>query len=154
MAFSLDSLVYTKQRTPSLEELEELWTTWDLVSLKMLPREEILSKPIHLRNCCIFYLGHIPNFLDVQLTRANGEKLTEPSYFKDIFERGIDPDVENPEKCHAHSKIPDSWPSVNEILGYRDAVRHRVRSLYKSQAYDKNPKIGKAIWLGLEHEGE
>jgi hypothetical protein len=47
---------------PSLEEFQSLWTAWDLATKAMIPQEELLSKPIKLRNSLIFYLGHIPTF--------------------------------------------------------------------------------------------
>ena len=80
----------------------------------MIPNNELLNKPIKLRNACIFYLGHIPTFLDMQLSKATGDQLVKPHYPK-IFERGIDPDVDNPDHCHAHSEIPDEWPPLAEI---------------------------------------
>jgi L-histidine Nalpha-methyltransferase / hercynylcysteine S-oxide synthase len=152
MNCSLSPSSYAKQPVPSLDEFKELWQTWDLISLKMLPKDELLNKPIYLRNCCLFYLGHIPNFLDIHLTRTTGEGLTEPSKYREIFERGIDPDVDNPEKCHAHSQIPDSWPSFDEILKYQQAVRDRVAKLYTNGGVE-NSEVGKALWIGFEHEG-
>ena len=38
------------------------------------------------RHICLFYLGHIPAFLDIFLSRYFKEPHTEPEYFKDIFE--------------------------------------------------------------------
>ena len=118
----------------------------------MILEEELLSKPINLRNCCLFYLGHIPAFLDIHLTRVTDGQPTSPSFYKDIFERGIDPDVENPELCHAHSEAPSEWPPLEEILGYQERVRERTRSLYASMAPQVDRKIARACWIGLEHE--
>eukprot|EP00899_Mesostigma_viride_P002214 jgi/Mesvir1/11994/Mv00300-RA.1 len=44
--------------------------------------------------------------------------------FDELFERGIDPDVDTG-TCHAHSAAIDfdKWPSVKEVAGYRDAAR-------------------------------
>lgn len=86
----------------------------------MIPDSELFDKPIKLRNACIFYLGHIPAFFDIKMTEASNGKPTEPKYFHKIFERGIDPDVDNPEKVHAHSEVPDIWPDLKEILEYQD----------------------------------
>jgi hypothetical protein len=47
---------------PSLSEWRELWASWDAVTRQMIPKEALNSKPIKLRNECIFYLGHIPTF--------------------------------------------------------------------------------------------
>ena len=54
---------YAADPIPSLEEYHSLWTAWDIVTRGMVPREELLSKPIKLRNALIFYLGHTPAFL-------------------------------------------------------------------------------------------
>ena len=144
---------YAPNPVPSLHEFEQLWTAWDLVTRRMIAQEELLSKPIKLRNCCLFYLGHIPNFLDVHLTRASDGVPTEPSYYNNIFERGIDPDVDNPELCHAHSEAPDSWPPVQEIITFQKRVRERARNLYKTQAAETDHKLGRALWISFEHEG-
>lgn len=145
---------YAAQPVPSLHEFEQLWAAWDIVTRHMIPEEELLSKPIKLRNCCLFYLGHIPTFLDIHLTRATGDAATEPSSHRHIFERGIDPDVDNPENCHAHSEIPDEWPPVDEILGYQQRVRNRTRSLLDNRGPETNRKLARAMWIGFEHEGE
>lgn len=144
--------LYAAQPVPSIGEWQELWKAWDAVTLKMVPRDELLSKPIKLRNAVIFYLGHIPTFLDIHLTRATDGSPTEPASFQRIFERGIDPDVENPEQCHDHSEIPDTWPPLEEVLEFQDAVRARTKELYSSKAANDNPRVARALWLAFEHE--
>jgi hypothetical protein len=152
MSFSLIPSVYARSVLPTLDDWEALWASWDIVTREMLPQEELLEKPIKLRNACIFYLGHIPTFLDLQLTKTTKEALSEPAGFASIFERGIDPDVDNPEQCHAHSEIPDEWPPVDQILAYQNQVRSRLRRLYAS-GQDKIPRnVGRAVWVGFEHE--
>ena len=154
-SFSCPSLAseYAVRPVPSFQEFEQLWAIWDLVTRYMIPEQELHSKPINLRNCCIFYLGHIPAFLDIHLTRATQGVPTIPALYHQMFERGIDPDVENPENCHAHSEIPDEWPPTREILAYQDRVRQRTKSLYDSGVADTHRRIGRALWLGFEHEG-
>ncbi|KAK5165201.1 uncharacterized protein LTR77_009299 [Saxophila tyrrhenica] len=143
---------YAAHPVPSLAEWHELWNTWDNVTRKMIPDEKLYDKPIKLRNACIFYLGHIPTFFDMKLTEATKTPPTEPKYFYKIFERGIDPDVENPEKVHAHSEVPDEWPPLDEILRFQQGVRDRVTKFYKSgQAYD-DLWTGRTLWLAFEHE--
>ena len=143
---------YAASPSPSLSEWESLWAIWDTVTLGMISKEDLLSKPIKLRNACIFYLGHIPTFLDIHLTRATGKDATEPKEYQKIFERGIDPDVDNPEQCHDHSEIPESWPLVNEILSFQRKVRQRVRGLYESKEKNRGREVDRALWLGHEHE--
>lgn len=143
---------YAAHPVPSLDEWHELWKYWELVTRHMIPDEELFDKPIRLRNACIFYLGHIPTFFDMKLTEATNGKPTEPKYFYKIFERGIDPDVNNPNKVHAHSEVPDTWPDLDEILLFQKRVHERVENLYKTgQAYNDN-WTGRALWLGFEHE--
>ncbi|PYH43948.1 DUF323 domain protein [Aspergillus saccharolyticus JOP 1030-1] len=143
---------YAASAVPSYEEFQKLWTAWDIVTRSMVPREELLSKPITLRNALIFYLGHIPTFLDIHLTRALGDEPTAPKSYQAIFERGIDPDVDNPEKCHSHSEIPDEWPAVDEILDYQERVRGRVRAIYQTKDLSRARTLGEALWIGFEHE--
>jgi formylglycine-generating enzyme required for sulfatase activity len=118
----------------------------------MIPKDDLLSKPINLRNECIFYLGHIPTFFDIHLARSMDEKPSEPAWFWKIFERGIDPDVEDPTKCHDHSEIPEAWPPLGEILKHQNTVRKRAEALYASGDAENNPRVARAMWLGFEHE--
>lgn len=150
MSFGTDPANYAASIHPSLEDWKGLWAVWDLVTRGMIPGEELREKPIKLRNACIFYLGHIPTFMDIQLTKSTNEPPCEPSYYPQIFERGIDPDVDNPEQCHAHSEIPDEWPPVEEILAYQDQVRAKVRKLSMMQKVPR--QIARTLWLGFEHE--
>ncbi|KAK4677990.1 Ergothioneine biosynthesis protein 1 [Podospora pseudoanserina] len=152
LSFSLIPSVYARSALPTISDWEAVWAAWDVVTREMLPHEELLEKPIKLRNACIFYLGHIPTFLDIQLSKTTKEPLTEPETYSLIFERGIDPDVDNPELCHAHSEIPDEWPSVEDVLAYQNRVRARVQSMYASGAESIPRHVGRAVWVGFEHE--
>ncbi|OTB00076.1 hypothetical protein M426DRAFT_244532 [Hypoxylon sp. CI-4A] len=152
MSFSPNPSEYARSHIPSLSDFEGLWDTWDTVTRRMLPNEELLDKPIKLRNACIFYLGHIPTFLDIQLTKTTKNPPTEPAFYASIFERGIDPDVDNPELCHQHSEIPAEWPSVEDIIEYQDRVRSRLKSIYSVGLENIPRNIGRAIWVGFEHE--
>ncbi|CAK7219752.1 Ergothioneine biosynthesis protein 1 [Sporothrix curviconia] len=161
MSFSLLPSIYAKSVLPSVTDWEAIWDAWDTVTRRMLPNEELLDKPIKLRNACIFYLGHIPTFLDIQLNKTTAQPATEPAYYSSIFERGIDPDVDNPELCHDHSEIPDEWPALDDILVYQQRVRERIRAFYAANGVDKSMNkshapvsrpVAQAIWVGFEHE--
>ncbi|KAL2681016.1 Ergothioneine biosynthesis protein 1 [[Neocosmospora] mangrovei] len=152
MPFSLIPSLYATEPLPAVQDWEALWKAWDVVTQGMLPHEELNEKPIKLRNACIFYLGHIPTFLDIQLTKTTGQAPTDPAYYYSIFERGIDPDVDNPELCHTHSEIPDEWPPFEEIIEYQGRVRSRVETLYRDGASKIPRHIARAIWVGFEHE--
>ncbi|KAK8051383.1 hypothetical protein PG993_002768, partial [Apiospora rasikravindrae] len=152
MEFGRKPSQYAQATLPSLDDWKNLWFSWDTVTQRMLPNEELLDKPIKLRNACIFYLGHIPAFLDIQLGKVAKLAPTEPAFYHSIFERGIDPDVDNPDHCHAHSEIPDEWPAVEAILSYQERVRAKLIKLYEN-GQDSIPRdVGRAIWVGFEHE--
>jgi hypothetical protein len=70
---------------PSREEWRNLWAAWDFVTTRMIPRSMLFEKPIDLRHICLFYLGHIPTFLDIQLSKLLLEPLTEPEVFRVSF---------------------------------------------------------------------
>ena len=53
---------YAARPVPSIEDWYGLWAAWDTVTRGMIPQEDLLDKPIKLRNSLIFYLGHIPTF--------------------------------------------------------------------------------------------
>ncbi|KAL5594168.1 hypothetical protein BROUX41_001213 [Berkeleyomyces rouxiae] len=150
--FSPLSSIYSATPTPTISDWQALWKLWDNITTKMLTSEQMVEKPIELRNACIFYLGHIPTFLDLQLTKVTATPPTSPASYKNIFERGIDPDVDNPEVCHAHSKMPDEWPLTSEILAYQGRVRARLESFYENGHCKMPRNIARAIWVGFEHE--
>ncbi|KOS20554.1 Meiotically up-regulated protein [Escovopsis weberi] len=145
--------LYAAKPFPILYDWRSLWATWDHVTQVMLPAEALLDKPISLRNPFIFYLGHIPCFLDTQLFRVSGQGHPQIQRFREIFERGIDPDVDNPELCHSHSEIPDQWPPPEEIIEYQGWQRRRVLSLYTStRCFDNDEWMRRALWTAFEHE--
>ncbi|KAI5459770.1 C-type lectin protein [Mariannaea sp. PMI_226] len=150
--FTLTPSLYAAEPLPSIRDWKDLWKAWDTVTLDMLPNEELKEKPIKLRNACIFYLGHIPTFLDIQLTKTTKDPATKPSTYWTIFERGIDPDVDNPELCHTHSEIPDEWPPVEEITEYQNRVRTRLQGLYTQGSKNIPRDVARGIWVGFEHE--
>jgi hypothetical protein len=99
-------------------------------------------------------------------------KPTHPEFFKDIFERGIDPDVDDPTKIHVrpsfaagshwqaqdHSEVPleeADWPVLSEILAFRDRVRTRVRDVYQALndgSLPLNRRAGRTLFMAYEHE--
>ncbi|CAE6446239.1 unnamed protein product [Rhizoctonia solani] len=141
-----------------LVNFEYSYKSWDAITIGMIPQEMLHQKPIDLRHKCLFYLGHIPAFLDIHLTNLLGEKHTEPEYFKHIFERGIDPHVDDPTQIHPHSEVPEKdedWPSLKEILSFRDRVRARLMKLYDDFESGKRVltrTIGRVLWMTFEHE--
>lgn len=144
---------------PTVDEWRDLWAAWDLVTLGMIPQEMLHQKPIDLRHKCLFYIGHIPTFLDMLMSKALKEPNTEPKNFTLIFERGIDPHVDDPEHCHGHSEVPEKdeeWPSLGSILAFRDRVRTRLLKLYgdlRNGSRKLNRHIARMLAMTHEHEG-
>ncbi|KAJ6582790.1 DUF323 domain-containing protein [Mycena sp. CBHHK59/15] len=143
---------------PSPQDWENLWATWDGITRRMIPPTMLLQKPIDLRHICLFYLGHIPTFLDIHLSRLLAEPNTEPDAFKYIFERGIDPDVDDPTVCHPHSEVPqndEDWPTLTSILQFQARVRARLLKLYEDLDAGTrvlNRKMGRVLFMTFEHE--
>ncbi|KAF8221072.1 hypothetical protein L208DRAFT_1415679 [Tricholoma matsutake] len=151
--------IITKGNVPTPEEWRTLWAAWDLVTMKMIPKEMLHKKPIDLRHKCLFYIGHIPTFLDMLLHKAIGGGPSEPKHFWSIFERGIDPHVDDPDYCHNHSDVPEAdedWPALESIITFRDRVRARLMQLYDDLQTGKRPftrNIARTLVMTLEHEG-
>ncbi|KAG6830822.1 hypothetical protein H0H87_006995 [Tephrocybe sp. NHM501043] len=144
---------------PTLDEWKTVWATWDLITLQMIPRRMLHQKPIDLRHKCLFYIGHIPTFLDMLLSKAIGGEASEPKCFWNIFERGIDPHVDDPDHCHNHSEVPEKdedWPVLETIISFRDNVRGRLIELYNDLQTGKRRltrNIARTLVMTLEHEG-
>lgn len=158
---------------PTIHEWQQLWRAWDLITTTVLNHDTMLfERPIALRHPFIFYLGHIPGFLDVQLSRHHVDAeisdaaLTEPREFSDIFERGIDPDMDDPTQCHPHSEVPEEdagWPAVKDILAYQQKVRNRLERLlfhWDAEGYrsgdaswiQTRKRAARVVWMCFEHE--
>lgn len=143
---------------PTVQEFREMWKAWDLVTLGMIPTHLLHVKPIDLRHKCLFYLGHIPTFYNILLSKLLRQPYVEPRKFTAIFERGIDPHVDDPDHCHNHSDVPErdeDWPALSEIVRYRDRVRERVLDLYRELESGKRPltrRLARTLTMVLEHD--
>ncbi|KAJ3565282.1 hypothetical protein NP233_g7732 [Leucocoprinus birnbaumii] len=140
---------------PARQDWNVVWTLWDFITLRMIPRSMLLEKPIDLRHICLFYLGHIPAFLDIYMSRLLQEPFTQPEEYK----RGIDPDVDDPTQCNPHSEVPtdiNDWPALSDIVDYQHRVRARVMSLYDDIDSGRRPitrRMGRVLFMTYEHEG-
>ena len=104
------------------ERLASVWARTDRI-FEILAPEAILAQPIALRHPFIFYVGHLPAFAWTHIcSGVLGRPSLNPAY-DELFSRGIDPDVDDPSRCHEHPEIPDRWPALADVLGYRDRVR-------------------------------
>ncbi|KAG1882685.1 histidine-specific methyltransferase [Suillus subluteus] len=131
---------------PSIKHWSNMWTVWDFVTRRMIPPAMLFQKPIDLRHICLFYLGHIPTFLDIHLSRLLDEPHTEPQEFK----RGIDPNVDDPTQCHVRLITP-----IHSILAFQIRVRERLRKVYSDIAEGKislTRKVARVLFMTFEHE--
>ncbi|GAA6042900.1 hypothetical protein JCM8097_002759 [Rhodosporidiobolus ruineniae] len=140
---------------PTLEEWEEMWRAWDGLMLDIFPPSLRFTKPIPLRHVPLFYVGHIPAFRDIHLSRVLNEPFTEPANFTQIFERGIDPDLDDGECKHWHSEVPQTeadWPAMDEIVEYERKVRERVRDMYRRFDGKWSRRMARVLMMVFEHE--
>lgn len=95
--------------------------------------------------------------LNHTIQRYLKEPFTEPKHYPEMFERGIDPNMDDPSKVHAHSVVPEKmedWPAVEEIVAYRDRVRARLHKLYRERLTGDNIDRRLARVVGMVHEHE
>ncbi|KAJ7755089.1 hypothetical protein B0H14DRAFT_2978755 [Mycena olivaceomarginata] len=125
---------------PSPHDWENLWAAWDCITRRMIPHSMLMQKPIDLRHICLFYLGHIPTFLDIHLSRLLQEPHTEPDAFK------------------PHSEVPqkdEDWPSLVSILQFQARVRARLLKVYQeidAGSRTMTRKVGRVLFMTFEHE--
>lgn len=125
----------------------------------MLPAALLHTQPIDLRHKPLFYIGHLPTFNALLLTRLLRAPMVPPAHFAALFERGIDPHVDDPAHCHAHSAVPardEDWPALGEVLAFRDRVRALVRgTLGEVQDGSRvlTRRLARTLMMMFEHEG-
>ena len=116
----------------------------------------MLSQPITLRHPFIFYGGHLPAFGWNHICRGVLQRLSFNPRFDEIFDRGIDPDADDPSNCHAHPEVPAFWPAWDEVIAYRDRVRTAIlESLDKVAGYASTNLMAKhdrVLSMTVEHE--
>lgn len=137
------------------ERLTNAWARTDAI-FELLGPGGFLAQPIALRHPFIFYVGHLPAFA---WNHIGGGVLALPSFnaqFDDLFSRGIDPDVDDPTRCHTHPDVPASWPALAEVLAYRDRVRtailESVDAVPARAGTHLMAREGRVFTMVIEHE--
>ena len=132
-----------------------LWERTDRLFALVGP-DGILQRPIALRHPFIFYVGHLPGFAWNHVCRRLLGRLSFNPPFDEIFDRGIDPDVDDPTRCHAHPEVPDAWPALDAVLAYRDRIRAEILAsldeVAEASARDAMAENNRVLLLVLEHE--
>ncbi len=144
---------------PGVRELEArldaAWSRTDRLFELLKPRA-IRSQPISLRHPFVFYLGHLPAFAWNQICRGILNWTSVNPFFDEVFSRGIDPDADDPNQCHAHPEAPSSWPEPEQVARYRDRVREAVlESLPAVKARASTNLLaqrGRVFAMVIEHE--
>jgi ergothioneine biosynthesis protein EgtB len=138
-----------------VDRLTDAWARTDRI-FAILEPGAWLARPITLRHPFIFYLGHLPAFA---WNHVGGGLLERPSLnaaYDELFSRGIDPDVDDPTRCHDHPEAPEQWPAPEEVLAYRDRVREALRSSVEAVAARADTHLmareGRVFSMVIEHE--
>ena len=135
-----------------------LTATWERTDriFEILAKDAWLAQPIALRHPFIFYLGHLPAFAWNHVCAGVLDRSPFNPAFDELFSRGIDPDVDDPAHCHDHPEIPDRWPSLDEVLAYRDRVRAAVLDAIGPVADRSGTHVmgrnGRVFSMVIEHE--
>ncbi|ORZ35066.1 hypothetical protein BCR44DRAFT_124925 [Catenaria anguillulae PL171] len=159
--FVFDAATASGQGVPSVDEWEQVWRAFDMMSLKLVKSEAWELRPIEVRLPVCFYVGHLPCFADIHIARVFDLPLLASTRYANIFERGMDPDLDDPTQCHTHSEVPDTWPAMADICAYRDKVRARIRAVTAqlgsrsdgaATAKDDNGEARKVLCMVFEHD--
>jgi len=127
--------------------LADAWERTDRIFATLTP-DALLIRPISLRHPFIFYVGHLPAFAWNHVGVSVHGRAPFNAEFDEVFSRGIDPDVDDPEHCHDHPAVPEAWPEIEAVLAYRDTVRAAVLD-----ASDGTPEHEAwVLSMVLEHE--
>ncbi|TIA99977.1 hypothetical protein E3P84_01859 [Wallemia ichthyophaga] len=143
------------QGVPLVSDWIEMWKCWDCI-MGMVPDEMLHRKPIDLRHIVLFYFGHIPAFLDIYISNHFDTPLTN-ARFKDIFERGIDPSMDDPNVCHDHSLVPEKeedWPTLAQVLEFDVRTRQRLLNIYADLDLGKvhlDRRLSRVLHMTYEH---
>jgi ergothioneine biosynthesis protein EgtB len=124
-----------------LKSLEAAWERSDRI-FDLLEPEATLARPIPLRQPFLFYVGHLPAFAWNHLWRRMAGRPAFASEFDTLFERGIDP----PDDGEGPTDEVDAWPSLAEVLAYRDRVRVALPDILDDDA------VRQVVPMVLEHE--
>lgn len=151
------------QRTPLLsgadvaakreEILSYFYTTFDRYEqlFELLASEQAyLIKPISLRHPLIFYLGHTATFFINKLILAGLLQQRVNATFESIFAVGVD-EMSWDDLDEVHY----AWPSVAEVMAYRNQVREVVVQLIATLPLTLPVDWNHPWWaiiMGIEHE--
>jgi len=131
------------------------WRRTDML-FGLVARDAMQSRPIALRHPFIFYVGHLPAFAWNHICRGVLQRPSFDPRFDDMFDRGIDPDVDDPSRCHAHPEVPERWPALDDVIAYRDRVRGAIvdslDEIATHAATNLMARHNRVLSMAIEHE--
>lgn len=119
-----------------------LWKTWEDTDALFCHIANWDAQPIDLRHNLSFYYGHCTAFAKLRL-------LPETLYtlLDEMYSRGIDPNVENPEVCHDHPPYdPSKLLSKSDLLNFVNSSRHSIEKAVRHEVHMHQ------LRMVLEHE--
>jgi len=127
-----------------VEALRRCWADMDAL-FGRLP--DWSAHPIDVRHPFCFYYGHLASFDKLKMLPN-----VPPSALDVTFSRGIDPDVEDPSKCHDHPAVPPTWPSKQQLLAYVADVRQQVLESGVLERCGSERAAMRSCVLSIEHQ--
>lgn len=125
------------------------WELYELLFSSISYTSTYYLSPDPLRNPLIFYYGHTAAFYVNKLIAAGVIDQGINAYYETIFARGVDPEL--PQDLNAM----DVWPTVNEVIEYRETVFDLVMQKIKTIHIPEKIESTDAIWallMSFEHD--
>lgn len=104
--------------------------------------EALYDRPIPERHRIVFYIGHLEAFDKNLLSDSAGGR----SEFDNLFAFGIDPVGGN-----LPTDLPQDWPALSIVYGYRDQTRQHVDRLIEEMAARQDADFDVKINVAIEH---
>ena len=157
--YTLNMFVPSKSTTEVsniLANLKQSWAFEDFLFHDILSPEALYQRPIVIRHPFIFYFGHITAFAKNQIFRHTMKRKSDTEDFDLFFERGIDPLVDDPSKCHKHSADinQSEWPPLKDLAEYKDNTRKMIEQNIKEvllQEGELMSQKGRVFTMVSEH---
>jgi len=145
------------------KKFRDVWNQTDELFSLLRSTDDYYKQPIKLRLPLIFYLGHLPCFSWLQFRNIDKDSQPIDKLYDQIFERGVDPDVETGVVKHNHSSQfsidttneEKYWRSfsVASVNDYKRKVRAKLIDILTNINLDLNDiQILNILNIALEHE--
>lgn len=145
------------------KKFNDVWNQSDRLFSLIRSADDYYKQPIKLRLPLIFYLGHLPCFSWLQFRHLNDVNNSIDNIYDQLFERGVDPDVETGIVKHSHSSQfsidskneENYWRSfsVASVIDYKNKIRTKLISILTNENLDfNNIQTLNILNIAMEHE--